>query len=142
MFRFSRLVRLPRALRALLFLKIQKNDIISFIKFTRKNYYAIAGLILALILSCAFLIFFLEHPVNSAFPTINSAIRWSFGTLVLVGYGWDKPLTFIGHLIAQALKLLGVLILAVIIGDLTVYFLERRTGWRRKKPHKARLKRS
>jgi voltage-gated potassium channel len=86
----------------------------------------------------AILMYHAEHPVQpDVIPDIRSAFWWAVATLTTVGYGDIYPITWTGRFIAGLMALVGIGLVALPTGLISVGFLEKIRNRRKPKlcPH-------
>ena len=109
---FARLARLARIMKAsgkaLMRLAVQLGRV---------------GVVTAMIvLTCAYVAYSVEHPVNDQFSTFGQAIWWAVVTVTTVGYGDVVPITRVGRMTATILMFAGLGLLGVLAGALASFF--------------------
>ncbi|HET7486605.1 MAG TPA: ion transporter [Acidimicrobiales bacterium] len=76
----------------------------------------------ALIFTCAYIAYSVEHPVNQAYATFGDAIWWATVTVTTVGYGDVYPITTAGRIAGVVLMFSGLGLLGVLAGALASFF--------------------
>lgn len=125
-----KILRVFRVLR--LFEVSTKSPIaIGFIKTIReyqKEYKAILGIFLSLLIIISSFVYHSETAVNSQFSSIPQSIWWGIVTMTTVGYGDMAPITFLGRSLWVVLILLGPVLLAVISSITILVFMDVAEG--------------
>jgi voltage-gated potassium channel len=75
-----------------------------------------------LILTCAYVAYSVEHPVNKGFATFGDSVWWATVTITTVGYGDIVPTTTTGRITAVVLMFSGLGVLGVLAGSLASFF--------------------
>ncbi|MBR9859729.1 ion transporter [bacterium] len=119
LFRFFRLLKIHRY-------NTSVNIILDVFK-EKRTELGITGLLaLITVTIAAMLMYHVEGPVQpEAFPDILSAFWWAVATLTAVGYGDIYPVTGIGRFIAGVIALVGIGLVALPTGLISVGFLEK-----------------
>ncbi|KPM05158.1 Invertebrate potassium voltage-gated channel KQT-like protein [Sarcoptes scabiei] len=68
------------------------------------------------IFSIGFLMYFIEHAVNSYFQSVANSVWWAVVTFTTVGYGYGAPITVAGKLIAALAMIPGIWFFALPAG--------------------------
>lgn len=126
--RFLRALRLTRILRIL---KMNRYNnwlhIITEVINDKKQPLAITVFFAFIILVISsFLMYFLEGEAQpEAFPNIPAAFWWAIATLTTVGYGDIYPITAMGKLVSGIIAFLGIGIIALPTGLISVGFMDK-----------------
>ncbi|MGI6014384.1 MAG: potassium channel family protein [Oscillospiraceae bacterium] len=122
-FKLLRLFRLSRIFIALKLLRYSKNLelFLSILKKQRQCLLTVFYLAVEYILLSALIIFAVEP---ESFETFFDAIYWAVVTLTTVGYGDIYPVSYIGRIISMLSSFIGIAIIALPTGIITVGYME------------------
>ena len=117
--RWRRLLRLSRLFLALKLVRYSKNleIFVPILKKNRKALLAVCYLSLEYILMSSLIVFCVEP---ESFNTFFDAIYWAVVTLTTVGYGDIYPVTTVGRIISMISSFVGIAIIALPTGIITV----------------------
>jgi voltage-gated potassium channel len=127
-------LRFIRALRLLRFFRIFKVNrynrslrLIGDVIREKKTELSITGFVAFIILLVAsILMYYIEGPVQpDKFPNILSSFWWAIATLTTVGYGDVFPVTALGKVVSGAIAVLGIGLVALPTGLISVGFIEK-----------------
>jgi voltage-gated potassium channel len=118
-FKFFRILKLNRYMKSLLLIKEiiidKKNELISTLILT-----------FFMIFISGFLMYYIENPAQpEVFSNVLVSMWWSVATLTTVGYGDIYPITPMGKLVSGIISLLGIGVVALPTGLISVGYLER-----------------
>lgn len=118
-----KLFRLSRIFRAVKLLRYSRNLELfrSVLKKQKKSLITVCYLAGEYILLSALIIFCVEP---ESFDTFFDAIYWAVVTLTTVGYGDIYPVSYIGRVISMISSFIGIAIVALPTGIITVGFME------------------
>lgn len=121
--RWRRLLRLSRLFLALKLVRYSKNlDLfISILKKNQRSLLSVCYLALEYIFLSALIIFCVEP---ESFETFFDAVYWAVVTLTTVGYGDIYPVTTVGRVISMISSFVGIAIIALPTGIITVGYRE------------------
>jgi voltage-gated potassium channel len=115
--RVVRMLRLARLLRTLKLARASASSLAIYVRVlhTKRADLAVAvGMLVALLLVAASLVYFVEHEAQpDAFSSIPAAMWWGIITLTTIGYGDMYPVTAIGRILGGVVGVLGVAVMAV-----------------------------
>lgn len=118
-FKFFRILKLNRYLKSIELIRDiiidKKDELVSTLLLT-----------LFMIFLSGFLMYYIENPSQpDSFSNILISMWWAVATLTTVGYGDMVPVTALGKLISSIISLLGIGVVALPTGIISVGYLER-----------------
>ena len=82
----------------------------------------VGAVTLLLVITCAYVAYNAEHPVNPDFSDYGQSVWWAIVTVTTVGYGDVVPITRVGRVTATVLMFSGLGLLGVLAGALASFF--------------------
>ena len=82
----------------------------------------VGAVTLLLVVTCAYVAYNAEHPVNPDFSDYGQSVWWAIVTVTTVGYGDVVPITRVGRVTATVLMFSGLGLLGVLAGALASFF--------------------
>ncbi|MDQ6965182.1 MAG: potassium channel family protein [Mariprofundales bacterium] len=119
MLRVAKLGALLRFVRIGALIHVNRKRIVSLLLVSKENFPAMMTLVFFMVFLFGLLEYVVEHPVNSAFATIEDSLWWAFVTLTTVGYGDVYPITSLGRLVAVITMLFGITLYSLLVANLT-----------------------
>lgn len=118
-FKFFRILKLNRYMKSIELMKDivyeKRNELISTIILT-----------MFMIFISGFVMYYVENPEQpEQFSNILVSLWWAVATLTTVGYGDIYPITALGKVISSIISLLGIGVVALPTGIISVGFLEK-----------------
>ncbi len=126
--RFSRTLRIMRFLRVLKLNRYNSSlSLIWTVIKEKKNELLMTGFItFVVLLMASFLMYAIEGQQQpEAFPNIFAAFWWAVATLTTIGYGDIYPITALGKLISGVIAVLGIGLVALPTGLISVGFMTK-----------------
>ncbi|MFD2671755.1 potassium channel family protein [Marinicrinis sediminis] len=120
LFRFARIARLIRLLRAFALASRMIDFKQFFIIFNQNGLNRVVSVAIVMLFLASIPIYFIEPHIKS----YGDALWWSVVTTTTVGYGDISPVTVPGRVIATFLMVFGIGMIGMITGSITTYFLK------------------
>ena len=99
-------------------------------RFVRNELQYTALIVITILLSSIYCIFFFEARTNPEIQSVGDAAWWSIVTVTTVGYGDKVPITPLGKVIGVILMFTGIGIIGVLSGTIASYLLKGFRGER------------